>query len=237
MKKYHYVYEITNNANNKKYIGKHSTDNLEDGYMGSGKIVASLPKNLLTKRIIEYCDSEAQAYEREKYWIQYYDAYNNREYYNLDEGGVGNSTQEMKDRWKNGVYDSTSFRQKLSETMAYRMRTDTNLIQKRQEGWQNWWDNMSEEERENWKRSGEKNGMYGKSHSEESKQKNRLSQPGLEIVYCDEESDKIFYGLGEAAKWAGLKAGTTIGRCINGKQKTAGKHPVTGQKCHWHRKD
>lgn len=34
MKKYNYIYKITNHINGKIYIGKHSTDNLNDEYMG-----------------------------------------------------------------------------------------------------------------------------------------------------------------------------------------------------------
>lgn len=35
-KKYHYFYKIINITNNRFYYGIHSTDNIEDGYMGSG---------------------------------------------------------------------------------------------------------------------------------------------------------------------------------------------------------
>ena len=37
----------------------------------------------------------------------------------------------------------------------------------------------------------------------------------------------------EAAKFAGLKRGTSITRCCQGKHQYAGKHPVTGEKLQW----
>jgi len=54
---YHYVYKVKSNSG-KYYFGRHSTKNLEDGYLGSGKWVRSLKdKSDLVKEILEFCDN------------------------------------------------------------------------------------------------------------------------------------------------------------------------------------
>ena len=35
----YYLYEIKNRVNGKIYVGVHRTENIEDGYMGSGKVI------------------------------------------------------------------------------------------------------------------------------------------------------------------------------------------------------
>jgi len=68
--RYHCVYKITNISNQKIYIGKHSTFNLEDGYMGSGvditKAINDEGKDNFTKEILFFHDTEDDAYLTEE---------------------------------------------------------------------------------------------------------------------------------------------------------------------------
>ena len=68
--KYHYVYKITNLLNNHFYIGVHNTDDLNDGYMGSGKRLHIAYKKYgiknFKKDIIIFFNSSDDAFEYEK---------------------------------------------------------------------------------------------------------------------------------------------------------------------------
>ena len=69
-KKYHYIYKTTCIVNGKFYVGMHSTDNLEDGYLGSGKILGYSRKKHgdenHNKEIIEMCSDRPALKLREK---------------------------------------------------------------------------------------------------------------------------------------------------------------------------
>lgn len=88
----HYVYEITNKINGKKYIGKHSTNNLDDGYLGSGKLISAAIKKYgsesFDKNILMYFCTEELALEYEKFLITDY-MIESDQYYNLVYGGLG----------------------------------------------------------------------------------------------------------------------------------------------------
>ena len=56
-KKFHFIYKITNTKNGKYYIGMHSTDNLNDGYLGSGiRLRRSIRRNGIENFKIEYLE-------------------------------------------------------------------------------------------------------------------------------------------------------------------------------------
>ena len=92
MKHYFYLYEVRNNISGKIYVGVHKTRNLNDGYMGSGKIIRrSIEKNGIenfTKTILEHFDSSEEMYAREKE-VVHEEFLNRDDTYNLRRGGYG----------------------------------------------------------------------------------------------------------------------------------------------------
>lgn len=91
-KTYHYVYKTTNLINNKIYIGKHSTNNLEDGYIGSGTyILIAIKKHGIEnfkKEILEFFDSPENALEFESEVVNS-KFIRRRDNYNMCLGGSG----------------------------------------------------------------------------------------------------------------------------------------------------
>lgn len=61
----HFIYKTTH-INGRYYIGRHSTDNLDDGYIGSGTWPMSIKdKSTLTREILEFVDDFETLKERE----------------------------------------------------------------------------------------------------------------------------------------------------------------------------
>lgn len=68
-KKYNYIYKTTNLKNGKFYVGMHSTDNLNDGYLGSGdRLRRSIRKNgpeSFKLEILEFLPNKSSLSKRE----------------------------------------------------------------------------------------------------------------------------------------------------------------------------
>lgn len=90
--KYHYFYKITNQINNHFYYGVHNTNNLDDGYMGSGKRlwVAYNKYGIenFNKEILKFFDTKEEAFEYESEIVNE-ELINNDDCYNLVKGGKG----------------------------------------------------------------------------------------------------------------------------------------------------
>lgn len=97
-------------------------------------------------------------------------------------------------------------------------------------------ENLSKKAKERYKNQ-ENHPMYGKHHSEESRNKMSEAKKGkvhlykCKPVYCI-ELNKCFYAATYAEGKLNISA-QGIGKCCMGKQHTAGKHPETNEPLHW----
>lgn len=118
MAKVHYLYKIENKLNKKIYIGIHSTENMNDGYMGSSALVSQAiekyGENNFSKTILEYCNSREELVELEKKIVnEKFVA--RRDTYNLSVGGAG-----LTSTWK-----------KSNETIAHKLKNDPSWAETR----------------------------------------------------------------------------------------------------------
>lgn len=86
---YYLIYKTTNLINGKFYIGKHQTNDLNDGYVGSGKLlkraIAKYGPDSFKTEIIELCTTEAHMNIAEKIYV----VTDSEVSYNLCPGGRG----------------------------------------------------------------------------------------------------------------------------------------------------
>lgn len=138
---HHYVYCIENLVNGKVYIGKHSTENMDDGYMGGGKLISKAIKKYgleqFRKYILKECDSSEEAFELEKQLVTE-DFVKSYDTYNLVPGGKGGWVGANRDTPERharnhirGVHMNTvlqsrddyqEYRRRLGEKISTRLR-------------------------------------------------------------------------------------------------------------------
>lgn len=184
---YGYIYLTKNLINGKKYIGQHTSEYFDKSYKDSGKIlkqaIDKYGKDNFSVEVLEWCYSRDELAEKEKYWIAFFDAVNNDDYYNILKGGYGVQLFG-EDNPMYGKHHKEETKKIISESLKGLMAGDKNpmygvhLV-------------VTDETRKKMSEShrgllvGDKNPMYGKPawnrgipQSEEAKRKNSLAHIG-----------------------------------------------------------
>lgn len=181
---YYHLYKITNLVNGKIYIGAHETDNLDDGYLGSGsyiiRSVNKYGKENFKKDYLEFFKTREELYDKEAEVVDL-DFCNRKDTYNIAPGGIGSSmivnrkpfmgphTEETKKKIRHkarGRYHSIETRKKMSRNNFARRNPEA--------------------QKEHAKKAALKSRRIHNCHSEETKMKIAKSLKGKKqkIVIC-----------------------------------------------------
>lgn len=229
------VYCIENLINHKKYIGqsidiyqrwknhksdlnnhRHVNDYLQRAWDKYGV-------DNFTFYILEYCE-QSQLDDIEVKYIKEFDTTSDANGYNLNSGGsFGNQipTEYVRKKMRDNHADisgenNPNYGKHMSDELKKKMIKNRNTVK------------------------GENHPNYGKTFSDETKAKLRENHadfsgskhPRCRSVYCP-EFDREFWGAAEVEQEFGIDR-TYIYACLSGRQKSAGKHPETGEKLHWY---
>jgi len=106
--RYHYLYVTYDVDTFEWYGGKHSTENLEDGYRGSGAWVLGhpAPERLVTKWT-DFFESEKESYEAEAKWLILELIDEDLLCRNIVEGGTGGTSETLPPRCPGWVETSS----------------------------------------------------------------------------------------------------------------------------------
>lgn len=153
---YHLVYKTINLINKKIYIGVHSTENLNDGYLGSGtalkNAIKKYGKENFERHIIAKFDNPEDMFALERKLVDS-DFVSNKETYNLIKGGVVHS------KYKSSYFGSEEHIRNAIEVLAKnseKANEKRNWLFENNETWSKKYRALLSE-----KASGEGNSQYG----------------------------------------------------------------------------
>lgn len=204
--KHFIVYLTTNEINGKMYIGRHATNNLNDGYLGSGKLlikaIAKYGKENFSREILYEGTSLEDIFNKEEELVNA-TIVESESYYNLRTGGsVG------------GVFRD-SVKQKISKAGKGRKVSPETIAKGLQ----------SRKDNGNWFKSGKDHHMYGKTHTPRVKEKitkallekheagHKVWNDGLSFkeIYTDEERKR--YGRNMTGDLNPSRGSKWLGNC------------------------
>jgi len=162
------IYKITNFVNGKFYIGAHKTKNIDDGYMGSGKLIKkAIDKygiNNFSKEILLMCENEKDMFEKEKMLVEI-----SKSSYNVKLGGNGGWDHVLSDPEYTSPFNDKDLQKKLSKRGIEKIKLLRNDVEFRKK----WYNNISSSLK------GKQN-FLNKKHNEETKRniglKNSINQ-------------------------------------------------------------
>lgn len=198
------LYKTTNTINGKYYIGIHKTDNLNDGYLGSGVLLKQSIKKYGKENFVRIILSEEENYERlnelEREIVNE-EFVKRRDTYNLEIGGRGGKVWTEEMRKKHSISQKKRFKENpetngmLGKTGLNNWTAEQRTIQsKRMIGennpmyGKNVKDKMSEEKYEQYKKNISK-GNTGKVRTEEHKK--NYSSAASKRIWLVHKSGKI----------------------------------------------
>lgn len=167
----HYIYKTTCNVTNRYYIGMHSTTNINDGYMGSGKrlrrSIRKHGKNNHKREILEFFDTRELLVEAEIEAITP-DMIDDKDCMNLMSGGNGGFISEEQQRHRSQCAGK-ALHEKLRNDEDFRKEHLKKLSMSVQKA-------MDDGKMKTWKDNYDWNGKF---HSKETKQKMSESSKGI----------------------------------------------------------
>lgn len=241
----YYIYLTTNKINNKKYIGQHK-GSPTDSYFGSGttilKSIAKYGKENFTKEILCFCETREEADQKEKEYIQLYNAVESEEFYNNAEGGMGGDGWRACHRWaEQHPEEASKFWKESGERLQkWRKENSEQYYEKCTKpfikGSKKWREDNPAKMIEIMEKVNEAKLKWQEEHPEEhQKQVDEWRKAGSDAnskaVECI-TTGEVFNSISEAARTYGIIQGN-ISKCLKGERKSAGKHPKTGEKLFW----
>jgi len=176
------VYKITNTVNGKIYIGAHKTSDLDDGYMGSGKVIKRAHKKYgienFGKEILEIFDTSEEMFEMEAKLVtkEFISEDTN---YNLKEGGEGGFDYINNNGINNNNGNNIAAGQATKAMFAENPKKVIEMRKKAMDGYALFLEQRKlDPELDKWYREKCGASFKGKTHSQETKQQMSDSHKG-----------------------------------------------------------